>query len=124
MALLLENSEVPVIWRGPLKMRAIEQFLSEVVWGELDFLLIDLPPGTGDEPLSVLKLLPDMDGVLIVTISSEVSQTVVGKSITFSKKMGIPVIGLIENMSCFICPECDKETHIFSMGGGKKVAKD
>lgn len=124
MALVLENSEVLVIWRGPLKMRAIEQFLSEVVWGELDFLLIDLPPGTGDEPLSVLKLLPDMDGVLIVTISSEVSQTVVGKSITFSKQMDIPVIGLIENMSGFICPEGGKETHIFSMGGGKKVAKD
>jgi ATP-binding protein involved in chromosome partitioning len=105
-------------------MRAIEQFLSEVVWGELDFLLIDLPPGTGDEPLSVLKLLPEMDGVVIVTIPSEVSQIVVGKSITFSKQLGIPVIGLIENMSGFICPDCGKETHIFRTGGGKKIAQE
>lgn len=124
MALVLEGKEVPVVWRGPLKMRAIEQFLSEVVWGDLDFLLIDLPPGTGDEPLSVMKLLPEMDGVVIVTIPSEVSQTVVGKSITFSKQLNIPVIGIIENMSGFVCPECGKETHIFSTGGGKKVSQE
>jgi ATP-binding protein involved in chromosome partitioning len=124
MALVLAGKEVPVVWRGPLKMRAIEQFLSEVVWGELDFLLIDLPPGTGDEPLSVLKLLPDMDGVVIVTIPSEVSQTVVGKSITFSRQLNVPVIGIIENMSGFVCPDCGKKTHIFKAGGGEKVAQE
>ena len=124
MALVLAGKEVPVVWRGPLKMRAIEQFLSEVLWGELDFLLIDLPPGTGDEPLSVLKLLPDLDGVVIVTIPSEVSQTVVGKSITFSRQLNVPVIGIIENMSGFICPDCGKETHIFRIGGGEKVAQE
>ncbi len=124
MAFLLAGKEIPVIWRGPLKMRAIRQFLEEIVWGELDFLLIDLPPGTGDEPLSVLKLLPEMDGVVIVTIPSEVSQTVVGKAITFSRQLKVPVIGIIENMSGFVCPECGTETHIFKTGGGEKVSQE
>jgi ATP-binding protein involved in chromosome partitioning len=124
MAFLLEGKEIPVIWRGPLKMRAIRQFLEEIVWGELDYLLIDLPPGTGDEPLSVLKLLPDMDGVVIVTIPSEVSQTVVGKAITFSRQLKVPVIGIVENMSGFVCPECGTEAHIFRTGGGEKFSKE
>ena len=124
MAFVLAGKEVPVVWRGPLKMRAIEQFLSEIVWGELDFLLIDLPPGTGDEPLSVLKLLPEMDGVVIVTIPSEVSQNVVGKAITFARQLNVPVIGIVENMSGFVCPDCGKETHVFKRGGGKKVAQE
>ncbi len=124
MAFVLAGKEVPVVWRGPLKMRAIEQFLSEIAWGELDFLLIDLPPGTGDEPLSVLKLLPEMDGVIIVTIPSEVSQNVVGKAITFAKQLNVPVIGIVENMSGFVCPDCGKETHIFMRGGGKKIAQE
>lgn len=124
MAFVLESKQVPVIWRGPLKMRAIQQFLSEIAWGELDFLLIDLPPGTGDEPLSVLKLLPDMDGVVIVTIPSEVSQNVVGKAITFSRQLNVPVIGVVENMSGFVCPECGTQTNIFKTGGGEKVAQD
>ena len=124
MAFVLAGKEVPVVWRGPLKMRAIEQFLSEIAWGELDFLLIDLPPGTGDEPLSVLKLLPEMDGVVIVTIPSEVSQNVVGKAITFAKQLNVPVIGIVENMSGFVCPDCGKESHIFMKGGGKKIAQE
>ena len=123
MVFVLEGTEVPVIWRGPLKMRAIEQFLTDIVWGELDFLFIDLPPGTGDEPLSVMKLLPELDGVIIVTIPSEVSQNVVEKSITFSRQLNIPIIGIIENMSGFVCPTCSTETHIFKSGGGEKVAK-
>ena len=105
-------------------MRAIQQFLSEIVWGELDFLLIDLPPGTGDEPLSVLKLLPEMDGVVIVTIPSEVSQNVVVKAITFSRQLNVPVIGIVENMSSVVCPDCGKETRIFRTGGGEKVAQE
>ena len=124
MAFVLEGKGVPVVWRGPLKMRAIQQFLSEIAWGELDFLFIDLPPGTGDEPLSVLKLLPEMDGVVIVTIPSEVSQNVVGKAITFSRQLNVPVIGIVENMSGFVCPDCGKETHIFRTGGGEKVAQE
>ena len=124
MDFLLPNDEAPVIWRGPLKMRVIQQFLSDIVWGDLDFLFIDLPPGTGDEPLSVMQLIPDIDGVIIVTIPSEVSQAVVRKAITFAKQLGVPVVGIIENMSGFVCPECGAEIDIFKAGGGKKIAKD
>jgi len=124
MDFLLPNDEAPVIWRGPLKMTAIRQFLSDIVWGELDFLFIDLPPGTGDEPLSVMQLLPDMDGVVIVTIPSEVSQIVVKKAVTFARQLGVPVIGIIENMSGFVCPNCGAETNIFKVGGGQKIAED
>jgi len=124
MDFLLPNDETPVIWRGPLKMRAIQQFLSDIVWGELDFLFIDLPPGTGDEPLSVMQLLPDMDGVVIVTIPSEVSQIVVKKAVTFAKQLNIPVIGIIENMSGFVCPKCGEQVDIFKAGGGKKIAEE
>jgi ATP-binding protein involved in chromosome partitioning len=124
MDFLLPNDEAPVIWRGPLKMRIIQQFLSDIAWGDLDFLFVDLPPGTGDEPLSVMQLVPDIDGVIIVTMPSEVSQAVVKKAITFAKQLGIPVIGIIENMSGFVCPECGAKLDIFKAGGGKKVAED
>jgi len=124
MDFLLLSEESPVIWRGPLKMKAISQFLSDIVWGELEFLFIDLPPGTGDEPLSIMQLIPEMDGVVIVTIASEVSQIVVKKAVTFSRKLGIPVIGVIENMSGFVCPKCGTEIDIFKVGGGKKIADD
>ena len=124
MDFLLPSEESPVIWRGPLKMRAISQFLSDIVWGELEFLFIDLPPGTGDEPLSIMQLIPEMDGVAIVTIASEVSQIVVKKAVTFSRKLGIPVIGVIENMSGFVCPKCGTEIDIFKVGGGKRIAED
>jgi ATP-binding protein involved in chromosome partitioning len=124
MDFLLPNDEAPVIWRGPLKMRIIQQFLSDIAWGDLDFLLVDLPPGTGDEPLSIMQLIPDIDGVIIVTMPSEVSQAVVKKAITFAKQLGIPVVGIIENMSGFICPECGAKLNIFKTGGGKKIAED
>ena len=124
MAFLLPSDEAPVIWRGPLKMRVIQQFLSDITWGELDYLLIDLPPGTGDEPLSVMQLIPDMDGVIVVTIPSEVSQVVVKKAITFARQLGIPIIGIIENMSGFICPNCGVKVDIFRSGGGKKIAEE
>ena len=124
MDFLLPSDESPVIWRGPLKMKAIQQFLSDIIWGKLDFLFIDLPPGTGDEPLSVMQLLPDMDGVVIVTIPSEVSQIVVKKAVTFAKQLAIPVIGIIENMSGFVCPKCGEKVDIFRTGGGEKIAND
>lgn len=121
---LLPNEESPVIWRGPLKMAAIRQFLSDIVWGELDLLLIDLPPGTGDEPLSIAQLLPDMDGVIIVTIPSEVSQLVVKKAVNFARTLGLPIIGIIENMSGFLCPNCGARIDIFQSGGGERMAKE
>jgi ATP-binding protein involved in chromosome partitioning len=94
------------------------------MWGKLDFLFIDVPPGTGDEPLSIMQLIPDMDGTVIVTIPSEVSGDVVKKAVSFSRQMNIPVIGIIENMSSFICPNCGIETSIFGVGGGQKIADD
>jgi len=121
---LLPSEEAPVIWRGPLKMVAIRQFLSDIVWGPLDYLLIDLPPGTGDEPLSVIQLLPEMDGVIIVTIPSEVSQIVVKKAVVFAQELNVPVIGIIENMSGFFCPKCGAEIDIFRSGGGEKIAME
>lgn len=124
MDFLLPSEEAPVIWRGPLKMKAISEFLSDIAWGELEFLFIDLPPGTGDEPLSIMQLIPEMDGVVIVTIPSEVSQIVVKKAVTFSRKLNIPVIGIIENMSGFVCPKCGTEINIFKVGGGQKIAED
>jgi len=124
MDFLLAEQETPVIWRGPLKYQAIRQFLSDIVWGELDYLFIDLPPGTGDESLSVLQLLPEMDGVIIVTIPSEVSQDVVKKAVSFARQLETPVIGIIENMSGFICPKCGAEIDIFRTGGGQNIAED
>ena len=124
MAFLLPTDDSPVIWRGPLKMGAIRQFLSEIAWGNLDYLLIDLPPGTGDESLSVLQLLPEMDGVVIVTIPSEVSQDVVKKAVTFARKMEVPIMGIVENMSGIICPHCSEKVNVFGSGGGEKVARD
>jgi len=124
MDFLLPEQETPVIWRGPLKYQAIRQFLSDIVWGELDYLFIDLPPGTGDEPLSVMQLLPDMDGVVIVTIPSEVSQGVVKKAVSFARQLKTRILGVIENMSGFICPKCGAEINIFKVGGGEKIANE
>ena len=123
MDFLLPKEESAVIWRGPLKMRAIQQFLSDIVWGELDFLFIDLPPGTGDEPLSVMQLLPDMDGVVIATIPSEVSQMVVKKAVTFARQLNIPIIGILENMSLgVLMPECWESLSIILWSSGLSPA--
>jgi ATP-binding protein involved in chromosome partitioning len=123
MDYFLASDEMPVIWRGPLKSAAIRQFLAEVVWGDLDFLLVDLPPGTGDEALTVVQNIQDIRGVVIVTIPSEVSQIVVKKAVTFTRQLGAPVLGVIENMSGFVCPHCGTETSIFKTGGGQKIAE-
>ncbi len=120
----LPEERLPTIWRGPLKMTAIRQFLSDIVWGELDILFIDLPPGTGDEPLSIAQLLPEMDGVIIVTMPSELSRAVVKKTITFAQRLGMPIIGVVENMSGFVCPTCGDKIDIFQSGGGKKMAEE
>jgi ATP-binding protein involved in chromosome partitioning len=124
MDFLLPSDETPVIWRGPLKSMAIRQFLSEVVWGELDFLLVDLPPGTGDEALTIMQSIPNITGVVIVTIPSEVSQLVVKKAVTFTSQLKAPVLGIVENMSVFVCPKCGTEVSIFRTGGGRKIAEE
>ena len=123
MDFLLPGDETPVIWRGPLKMIAIRQLLADVVWGDLDFLLVDLPPGTGDEPLSVMQLIPDIDGVIMITVPSEVSQIVVKRAVGFTRELHVPIVGIIENMSGFICPKCGAEVNIFGAGGGQKMAE-
>jgi ATP-binding protein involved in chromosome partitioning len=120
----LPEERTPTIWRGPLKMRAIRQLLTDIVWGELDFLLIDLPPGTGDEALSIAQLLPEIDGVITVTMPSELSGAVVKKSITFAQRMGMPILGVVENMSGFVCPTCGDRIDIFQSGAGKKIADE
>ena len=124
IAFLLRDPDSPVIWRGPIKMGAIKQFLEEVEWGALDYLIIDLPPGTGDEPLSVAQLVPDPDGAVIVTTPQEVALISVRKSINFAKAVGLRPIGLIENMSGMKCPHCGKDIKLFNDGGAESTAKE
>ena len=124
MAFLLKSKDDPIIWRGPLKSVAIRQFLSDVNWGELDYLVVDLPPGTGDEPLSIAQFIENVDGSIIVTTPQEVALLDSRKAVRFSQTLKIPVIGIIENMSGFICPICKSKVDIFSFGGGEKAAKE
>jgi len=121
---LLPGEDTPVIWRGPLKFAAIRDFLSKVEWGFADYLYVDLPPGTGDEPLSVAQLVSGLSGAIVVTIPSELSLLVVKKAVTFARKVGVDVIGVIENMSGFTCPNCGKTFFVFGKGAGEKIAKD
>jgi Mrp family chromosome partitioning ATPase len=121
---LVRDDDDAVIWRAPLKHSLIEQFLSDVKWGELDFLVIDLPPGTGDEPLSVAHIIGEVDGSVIVTTPQEVALLDSRKSVTFSKKLNVPILGIVENMSGFICPKCGEKTDIFKTGGGEKAANE
>lgn len=121
---LLENPDDAVIWRGPLKMGIIKQFLKDVEWGELDYLVIDSPPGTGDEPLSICHLLGRPDGAVIVTTPQKVAAVDVRKSVTFCRKLDVPVLGIIENMSGFVCPACGETSWILSSGGGRRIAED
>ncbi|MHC1586614.1 MAG: Mrp/NBP35 family ATP-binding protein [Candidatus Hecatellaceae archaeon] len=123
MDFLLPSDETPVIWRGPLKSSAIRQFLAEVVWGPLEYLLIDLPPGTGDEALTVMQSIPQVDGVVIVTIPSEVSELVVKKAVTFAQRLGAPILGVVENMAGFLCPKCGAVYEILRSGAGERMAK-
>ena len=122
IAFLLDSPDTPVIWRGPLKMTVIRQFLADVNWGRLDYLIIDAPPGTGDEPLSVCQLIKDVTGAIIVTTPQEISLLDVKKSISFVKQLNVPITGIIENMSSFVCPHCGKSVDIFKAGGGQRMA--
>ncbi|MGA1874279.1 MAG: P-loop NTPase [bacterium] len=119
---LLRSRDDAIIWRGPLKMGVIKQFLKDVDWGDLDYLIMDLPPGTGDEPLSVCQLVENADGAIVVTTPQEVALADVRKSINFCRALKLPVLGVIENMSGFVCPKCGELTEIFKSGGGERMA--
>ena len=121
---LLAKLDDAVVWRGPMKMTVIRQFLQDVAWGDLDYLVIDLPPGTGDEPLSVCQLATPVDGAVIVTTPQQVATSDVRRSIRFCQKLEIPVLGVVENMSGFVCPKCGEITPIFKTGGGEQMAAD
>jgi len=123
LGFLLPERDKAVIWRGPLKMGVIKQLLADVDWGDLDYLIIDFPPGTGDEPLSVAQLLPESDGAIIVTTPQDLSLSDVRKSIDFCRKVKVPILGVIENMSGFVCPHCKTVTDIFKRGGGESMAQ-
>jgi ATP-binding protein involved in chromosome partitioning len=124
MAFLLRDTNTPVIWRGPVKIRAIQQFLAEVHWGSLDYLVVDLPPGTGDEALTIAQLAPNVKGAVIVTTPQDVAVMDAIKAAKFMEKIEVPVIGVIENMSGMICPHCKETIDLFSRGGGKKAAEE
>jgi Mrp family chromosome partitioning ATPase len=123
MSFLLQDTTTPVIWRGPLKMKIIQQFLGDVIWGNLDWLVIDSPPGTGDEPLSVAQLIP-ATGAIIVTTPQEVSLLDSGKAVNFARRLNLKIYGIVENMSVLNCPHCGKPISLFKEGGGERVAKE
>jgi len=124
MAFLVRDSDNPIIWRGPMKMGALRQFVTDVRWGDLDFLIVDLPPGTGDEPLTVAQLIPEADGMIVVTTPQEVALLNSRKSVGFARQLKMPVLGIVENMSGFTCPNCRKEVDLFKKGGGEEAAKE
>jgi len=119
---LLEDKEAPVIWRGPIVTSTVKQFFTDVHWGELDYLLIDLPPGTGDVPLTMMQSMP-LDGIVIVTSPQDLVNHIVIKSLNMAKKLNVPVLGLVENMSYYTCKNCDEKTYIFGESQSKEVAK-
>lgn len=121
---MLQNRNEAVIWRGPMKHNMIQQFAENVAWGDLDYLVVDCPPGTGDEALSTVQVLGTIDGVVIVTTPQDVAVLDVRKCVTFCKQLSLPVLGVIENMSGFICPHCQKRTDIFPGIGGEQIAQD
>lgn len=120
---MMKDKDDAVIWRGPLKIQAIRQFVADMDWGGLDYLVVDAPPGTGDEPLTVAQTMPGVQAV-IVTTPQEVALADVRKSINFCRTVEMPVLGLIENMSGFVCPHCGKTVDVFGAGGGKRTAEE
>ena len=122
IAFLLESDETAAIWRGPMKANVIKQFLKDVEWGDLDDLVVDCPPGTGDEPLSVVQLLEGAGGAIIVTTPQQLAVLDARKAITFCRSLNLPVLGVIENMSGFVCPGCGHTTDIFGSGGAERMA--
>lgn len=121
--LLMEDEEAPVIWRGPVISNMVKQFWSDVMWGDLDFLFVDMPPGTGDVPLTVFQSLP-IDGIVVVTSPQELVSMIVKKAYHMAKSMNIPIIGLVENYSFIKCPDCEKEIKVFGESHIDKIAAD
>lgn len=121
---MLENQDSAVIWRGPAKAGIIKQFIDDVEWGELDYLIIDCPPGTGDEPLSIIQTLGNCDGAVIVTTPQDVALSDVRKSISFCRTLSVPVLGVVENMSGLLCPHCSEQIDVFKTGGGESMSAD
>ncbi len=122
LGFMLPDNQEAVIWRGPLKMGLIRQFLQDVAWGDLDYLIVDCPPGTGDEPMSVLQLLGENSGALIITTPQALAVDDVRRSITFCREMNTPIRGIVENMSSYVCHNCKEHLDIFSSGGGEALA--
>lgn len=122
IAYFIPKLDTPIIWRGPAKIKIIERFVKDVTWGELDWLIVDAPPGTGDEPLSIAQLLPK-SGAVIVTTPQDVSLLDSKKAINFAKELKLKIYGLVENMSGLKCPHCGKSINLFKKGGGEKIAK-
>jgi ATP-binding protein involved in chromosome partitioning len=120
--LLSHDPDKAIVWRGPLKHSAIRQFLGDVNWGDLDYLVIDLPPGTGDEPLSVAHLIKNVDGAIIVTTPQDVALLDSRKAVNFSRLINVPLLGIVENMSGMACPKCGEKIDLFKVGGGAKAA--
>lgn len=121
---MIDDPTSPIVWRGPMKMGFIKQMIAEVLWEELDYLIVDCPPGTGDEPLSVIQTLGDVTGAIIVTTPQKLAVVDVKKSVNFCKKLNTPILGVIENMSGFVCPKCGERVEIFKSGGGEIMAKE
>ena len=124
LGLLLQERDVAVIWRGPRKAGVLKQLIEEVDWGDLDFLVVDCPPGTGDEPLSVCQILAPLEGAIIVTTPQELALADVRRSVNFCREIGLPVLGVVENMSGYVCRSCGAMTEIFKEGGGERMAGD
>lgn len=121
---VIPDRDDAIIWRGPMKYSIIKQFIADVDWGELDYLIVDCPPGTGDEPLSVVQIMGKVDGAVVVTTPQDLSTYDVRKSINFCRKLDLNIIGVLENMSGFVCPCCGTKTDIFKSGGGEKMAQE
>ena len=119
--LLLDHETDPVVWRGPIIANTVKQFWTDVIWSDVDFMFVDMPPGTGDVPLTVFQSIP-LDGILIVTSPQELVSMIVGKAVNMAKKMNIPILGLIENMSYVQCPDCGKHIHVFGESHLEDVA--
>ena len=122
LEMVLGDKDTAVIWRGPLKISAIKQFISDIEWGDLDYLIIDAPPGTGDEPLTVAQTIPDAEAV-VVTTPQEIALADVRKSITFCRQVKMKILGVVENMSGFSCPHCNEKIDLFGSGGGARMSE-